>query len=272
MSVIETLNRLEAGAVDVAAKIAPWPALVPTAYLVGDRTHRYLAWPVEVAGAAAVAVELLGVASGVTALEFWRYNRDRDPDRDPAAPTLIPALLTGLYLAVTEYLSVVLDIAGHEITAARLAPIAFPLLSLAAIGILAVRYGHGKRLAERAERLAEAAAAKAEANRQRRETRRQNAEAKRQQTATDRQQAATDRQQAASRAELTERELATLRHYAENGGGSQAAVAASLGISSRTVRLHLAKLEQAGLIERDRGRVMVLWAPTNEGEDGIDDD
>jgi len=51
------------------AAVAPFLSLAPTAWLVGVRTYEHLHWPWPVALVAALAVELLGLAVSVTALD-----------------------------------------------------------------------------------------------------------------------------------------------------------------------------------------------------------
>lgn len=96
---IETLrtkaNELENLAVDLVAKVAPWCAPLPTAYLVGRATVVHLGWPDAVGIVAAVIVESLGLATAATALELREYNQGRRKS-DPAAPFILAAGLVGM--------------------------------------------------------------------------------------------------------------------------------------------------------------------------------
>jgi len=142
MKLTDALNGWEADAVELVAKAAPWFAPLPTAWLVYDRTMRYLSWPQWVAIAAAVTLELLGVAILATALRLYQYNQNKRKS-DPAAPLWIALVLVALYLITAELLTVVLDIVP---LVARLAPALFPVLSVAAFGLLALRSDHQRRL------------------------------------------------------------------------------------------------------------------------------
>ena len=74
---IQKIEAIESIAIDLVAKVAPWCAPVPTAFLVGRATVNHLGWPVIVGVAAAVVVETLGLASTATALELYQYNQNK---------------------------------------------------------------------------------------------------------------------------------------------------------------------------------------------------
>jgi uncharacterized membrane protein len=95
-----------------------------------------------------------------------------------------------------------------------------------------------KRKDKEKEKLAEEAAA--ELDRERQELERQQLELERQ------------------RLEGLGKEAETLRHYAGNPAATQAETAEMLGVSERTVRNHLGRLEALGLVSRDNGGVEVL--------------
>jgi len=141
------LAYLDGAAVQVAAKLAPWLALLPTAWLVFDRTQRHLGWPWQIALIAAVGLEVLGVAILATALEQYSYNRAKRKS-DPKAPLWIPLVLVVLYFMAAELLTVALDIASWL---ALWAPAVFPVLSVAAMAVLGVRADHQQRVKEIAD-------------------------------------------------------------------------------------------------------------------------
>jgi hypothetical protein len=136
------------------AAVASFLALAPTAWLVAKRTMQHLDWPQWIAIAAAVAVELLGLAIAVTVLVNWSYNRSKRKT-DPAAPIVLPAILVAVYFVAAELLTVVLDVATGPVTVAKGSQAIFPILGLAGMFCLATRY-------DQAQRVAEAKAAKAE--------------------------------------------------------------------------------------------------------------
>lgn len=133
---------LERRAVDLVASLAPWFAPLPTAWLVYDRTMHYLAWPWYVALVAGITLELLGVGILATWLMLYGYNRDKRKS-DPAAVMWLPVGLVVLYVLTAEALTVVLDVWPAMAT---IAPALFPVLSVAAFALLALRANHTRRL------------------------------------------------------------------------------------------------------------------------------
>jgi len=150
----ERIDQLESVAVDLVAKVAPWCAPLPTAYLVGRATVVHLAWPAWVGFVAAVIVESLGLATTATALVLRDYNQSKRKT-DPRAPFALALALVGVYFVVATGLTVVLDISPGL---AVYAPAIFPTLSLTGVTVLALRSDHKRRLAdiesERAEKRA----------------------------------------------------------------------------------------------------------------------
>ena len=125
------------------ANLAPWCAPAPTAWIVAVSTMRHLAWPWYVALVAALTFELLGLRASVLALEFYSFNSQKRKD-DPAAPFAAALGLLVAYIVTAILLTVALDIVP---VLARYAPAIFPLLSLAAFVILAMRQDHAARVA-----------------------------------------------------------------------------------------------------------------------------
>lgn len=162
------LDKIERSAVDLVAKIAPWAAPIPTAYLIGRATINHLAWPAPVAITAALIIETLGLASAATALELFEFNQVRRKTDSPAPFALAVGLVLA-YFTIATGLTVALDIYP---ALARYAPAIFPALSLTGITILALRADHRRRLQGIADERAE-----------RKETRRQVAQNKRTKTA-----------------------------------------------------------------------------------------
>lgn len=152
------LDRLEFIISEGGAKIAPWLAPLPTAYLIGRATVQHLAWPGWVATVAAITIEALGLATTSTALELREWNAHKRKT-DPDAPVNLAYGLVGLYFVTATGLTVALDIFPSLST---YAPAIFPLLSLAGVTVLALRSDHRRRVAElekeKAERKADRAA------------------------------------------------------------------------------------------------------------------
>jgi hypothetical protein len=127
---------------DLIAAASPYLATVPTAWLVGVSTMRFLGWPIPVAALTGLAVELLGIAVTVTALELRQHNQDKRK-MDPKAPTRIAFALVGAYLGSVVTLTVMLDTLPQ---ARKLAPLAFPLLSLSGMVCIGLRTDHARRV------------------------------------------------------------------------------------------------------------------------------
>lgn len=149
------LDRIEGGLVEVASKVGPILAPVPTAYLVGASSVRHLDWPWPIGMIAAVVVECLGLASTGLALTLWDYQKSKRKS-DPPSPFWLSLVIVTVYFAVAIVLTVALDIVPGL---AVYAPALFPALSLAGVTILAVRIDHRERLAaieqDKAEKRAE---------------------------------------------------------------------------------------------------------------------
>lgn len=128
----------------LVARLAPWAAPVPTAYLVGRACAEYLAYPWPVAVVAAIVIECLGLSTAATALELYQYNRAKRKT-DPTAPFVLAVVLVVLYAVVATGLTVALDILPQL---RPYAPGIFPGLSLVGVTVLALRSDHAGRLAE----------------------------------------------------------------------------------------------------------------------------
>ena len=139
------LTNLDGAAVQIVAKVAPWLAPLPTAWLVFDRTQRHLGWPGWVAFIAGLTLEALGVAILATTLTLYSYNRTKRKS-DPRAPLWLGMVLVAGYFVAAELLTVVLDIAPSW--TAPLAAAVFPVLSIAAFAVLSIRADHDQRLTE----------------------------------------------------------------------------------------------------------------------------
>jgi hypothetical protein len=141
--------------VKLVAKVAPWCAPVPTAYLVGRATVAHLEWPVPIGILAAVVIESLGLVTCATALDLYQFNQNRRKN-DPPAPFWLATFLIFLYFFVAVLLTVVLD---TQPSWSVIAPAIFPVLSLAGVTVIALRKDYQKRLQqianEKAERKAE---------------------------------------------------------------------------------------------------------------------
>jgi len=248
----EWIDQIESFIADIVAKIAPWVAPIPTAYLVGRATIRHLKWPFLIGLIAAVIVESLGLATTLTALELRDYNKSKRKS-DPAAPFWLAAILVGTYFVVALGLTVALDIFPEQ---AIFAPGIFPLLSLCGVTILALRADHGRRLK----------AIKADKQR-RRESRQKGRRGERERTALGmskttpkdgKMDADLDALQAARLTKKEERLDALLRFYLDNPEAGPSEAARGIGVVRQTIYNYNDELEARGYIEHDNGRVKVL--------------
>jgi len=152
---LRNIDNFENGAIDLVAKVAPWFAPIPTAYLVGRATVNHLEWPVAIGVLAAGVIESLGLVTCATALDLYQFNQNRRKN-DPPAPFWLAAFLIFLYFIVAVLLTVVLD---TQPSWSVIAPAIFPFLSLAGVTVIALRKDYQKRLQriadEKAERKAE---------------------------------------------------------------------------------------------------------------------
>ncbi len=134
-------------AISLIAIIAPFLALVPTAWLVYARTIRHLGWPWPVAVFAAVGLEALGLVISLTGLDAWTWNRAKRKS-DPSAPVALPVALLVVYFVAAELLTVGLDIATGPVTVAKCSQAVFPILGLAGMVTLAARFDQARRVQE----------------------------------------------------------------------------------------------------------------------------
>ena len=88
------VDSVESTAVDLVARLSPWLAPLPTAYLTATATVKHLNWPELVGAIAGVVVESLGLASVSTALELREYNAEKRRS-DPVVPFKLAVTLTG---------------------------------------------------------------------------------------------------------------------------------------------------------------------------------
>lgn len=152
------LGRIESNAVNVVAQIGPWLAPIPTAFMAYRTGLEILGWPVAVALAGALALEILGVATTSTALMLRDYNatRRKYPDGmtveerrksrmivDPTAPAKLAYTLAGVYLVSAMLVVLLVDVLPGVI---RWVPGLFPLVSLTGAVTIAVRADHRRRL------------------------------------------------------------------------------------------------------------------------------
>lgn len=139
---MKTFDAIESVLTDIASRLGPWLLPLVTAGLVYRAAVTRLAWPIWQALTAAAGLELFGLGATGTALTLWGYNRSKRKS-DPTAPAGLAVALAGVYFLVVSALVVVIEVLPAAVT---WTPLAFPVLSLSAVGILALRLDHKARL------------------------------------------------------------------------------------------------------------------------------
>lgn len=240
---LQTIEQIESFAIDLVAKISPWCAPVPTAYLVGRATVNHLGWPVAVGVVSAVVVETLGLASAATALELWQYNKGKRKV-DPAAPFVLAATLVLLYFVIATGLTLALDIFPGLATYAQAI---FPTLSLTGVTVLALRSDHKRRL----ESIEHDKAKRRKARQVKRQVSRETSNDKELDTTL-------DRLQEGRKAKRDARIATLLDVLSDNPGVSIADASRLVGVSRQTVYAYLGTLEEAGQVRRNGKGVEVV--------------
>lgn len=227
-------GQVESVLTDAVAKVAPWAAPIPTAYLVGKATVAHLRWPTWVGIVAAVIVESLGLATTATALELREYNQGKRKS-DPPAPFPLAALLVAVYLVVAVGLTVALDIAP---VLAAYSPAVFPLLSLCGVTTLAIRGDHRRRVG----------AIEAEKARRRAARRAKRKEAVSKDVKIN---ATVNTLTAAREGKRQERLDALVDYYRDNPDADAVTAGEVIGVCRQTVYTYQSELEQAGRLRRN---------------------
>jgi len=152
MNFFDGLNHViresEASVVNLLSSIAPWLAPLAPAYLSFHHMTTYLDYPVYIALAVAIVVEVLGLASISTILAFWSHNKRYSKTEYKKAPTMIAVFSFVSYLGIVLLINVGIDasrIMGTESTQGWMiigARAMLTLLSVPAAIILAVRTQH----------------------------------------------------------------------------------------------------------------------------------
>lgn len=141
-SIGSSIDEFEHFLVGIAAKIAPWAADLPVAYLAARNIIDVLQWHPAIGWVAACAVEALGLACTATALEFADYNATRN-SKQPPAPTGLAWAMVGVYFGSSLVLSLLATFTGLELFAI----LVWPVISSVGTLVHAMRKDHVRRLA-----------------------------------------------------------------------------------------------------------------------------
>jgi hypothetical protein len=138
------VQELETTLVDTLASAAPWLGPIAPAYLAYQAMINVLGLPVWIAWVIALVIELLGISTINTAVQFWNYNQTRRSN-DPSAPFWLAVAMAAFYLTVVLVVNVLLDQAAMLDKVAK-----FLLSSLSPVAAvtLSLRAQHSRRLLE----------------------------------------------------------------------------------------------------------------------------
>ena len=250
------IDNFENNVIDLVAKIAPWLAPIPTAFLVGRATVEHLEWPPAIGFLAAVVIESLGLVSCATALDLYQFNQNRRKN-DPPAPFGLAVIMILIYFIVAVFLTIVLDI---QPAWSLVAPAIFPVLSLVGVTEIALRKNYQDRIQkianEKADRKAERQAISS--------NRRQDLQGPGQASMSDNLSnngqfdMNLNRLQAGRKAKLDSRLDRLMDIYRTNPNLGISDAARVLNVSRQTIYSYLEQLEHAGRISRTDQGIEVL--------------
>ncbi len=159
------VQELETTLVDTLAAVAPWLGPIAPAYLAYQAMVNVLLLPEWVALVIAAVIELLGISTINTSVQFWNYNQTKR-QADPNAPFWLALVMAVFYLTVVLVVNVLLDNAEiiHKIAKfllSALSPVAAVTLSLRAqhtrrmMDVASLKAQEKSERAERKKKLAE---------------------------------------------------------------------------------------------------------------------
>ena len=153
----EITNALEKTLVDNVAATVPWLAPVIPAAIAYDHMESVLLFDPWLAFVGAAVVELLGLSTVTTAVQFWQYNKvpallvagdSAKPETEGRAPFGMAFAAAAFYFLVVITVNVLLDEAGGT---ARLAKALLSTLSIVGALTVAIRSQHRRRVDEQVE-------------------------------------------------------------------------------------------------------------------------
>lgn len=132
--------------IDVLAAYSPLLATLIPAWMMFENTSTHLGFPVWVALAAAVVVEVLGISAVHTTVSFWQFNSSLTRKGDLRSPFWVALGTSIAYIVIVLIVNTVLDAASGETMVNVIAGGTLSLLSLVGALIVAVRAQHALRL------------------------------------------------------------------------------------------------------------------------------
>jgi hypothetical protein len=249
---LSKIDNFENNVIDLVAKIAPWLAPIPTAYLVGKATVVHLEWPPAIGFLAGVVIESLGLVSCATALDLYQFNQNRRKN-DPPAPFGLAVIMILIYFLVAVFLTIVLDIQPDW---SLVAPAIFPLLSLVGVTEIALRKNYQDRIQKIANEKADRKAERQMSSSNRRQDLQGSGQASLSDNLSNNGQfdMNLNRLQAGRKAKLDSRLDRLMDTFRVNPSLRISDAARLLNVSRQTIYSYLEQLENAGKIRRtDRG-------------------
>ena len=174
----EITNALETTLADNVAATVPWLAPLIPAAIAYDHMGSVLLFDPWLAFVGAAVVELLGLSTVTTTVQFWQYNNlpallvagdSAKPETEGRAPFWIAFAAAAFYFLVVITVNVLLDEAGGT---ARLAKGLLSTLSIVGALTVAIRSQHRRRVDEQAEVESDAIAYQRELEAEEREAKR----------------------------------------------------------------------------------------------------
>jgi CRP-like cAMP-binding protein len=105
----DSIRNTEASLVNLLSAIAPWGAPLAPAYMAFHGMVDRLGFSLPVALVLAGVIEILGLATVSTAIQFWQHNR-RQSAEYRRMPVIVPAGMFAFYLAVVVTVNVLLEL------------------------------------------------------------------------------------------------------------------------------------------------------------------
>jgi len=253
---LSKIDNFEKNVIDLVAKIAPWFAPIPTAYLVGRATVVHLEWPPAIGFLAAVVIESLGLVSCATALDLYQFNQNRRKN-DPPAPFGLAVIMILIYFVVAVFLTIVLDIQPDW---SLVAPAIFPVLSLVGVTEIALRKNYQDRIQKIANEKADRKAERQASSSNKRQDLQGSGRASLSDMLSNNGQLDMNltRLQAGRKAKLDSRLDRLLDTFRTNPNLGISDAARLLNVSRQTIYSYLEQLEQAGKIRRSGQGIEVL--------------
>ncbi len=142
----DLVNGVENSLLNLLGAIVPYAVPVIPAYLTYHHTYTIMQFPDWVAGTAAFVVEVLGLTSVTTAINFYRHNQ-KYKDEKNKAPFVLALGIYVFYIFVVIFVNVILEkVAGTRSNTVIIAIAIFSTLSIPSGVLIAIRNQYRKIL------------------------------------------------------------------------------------------------------------------------------